>query len=408
LSHPSIDFRAFYARYCRTVTRFLGKNSVDASHIEDIAQWVWLKIARNLHTVPPKGARPWIHRICSQQIAEHYRPLCNRNETPHEDLAMNVINEIDLHRRLEINQVVVQVLEAMNEEDAELLLAHDLDEVPLTELAEQEGVSENTMQRRIVRLRGVFKAKMKRALPKEDANRPWLAALPLGLRELYPARGPEDPAELDRLERAVWRRVARELGLDEEPPASEPPASGTRPSIARTEPPPSLDPTPGKNLLRGLWRALKKPGVMVVALVGLNLAADAGTSKARGPTLEHLNLYVGIVPMATDGAEGDRPGATSLGYGASSPEPTALAASSPNSPRGNAGVPVAAADAERRSLSEARKLLHAGSCIEALNKLQQHLSDYPDSSYAVLRQECIDEAQRCLRQGTTTALGVRP
>jgi RNA polymerase sigma factor (sigma-70 family) len=395
-------FRDFYNRHCRTVFRLLKKSRVREAIRDDIAQEVWIKIARNLDTANPAHEVGWLDRICRGEIANHYSRSAHRYETPEPDVGTDIPDQVDLqelYARRELDQLVHRVLDAMDKDLVEVLVRHELTDQSVSEIANELGIRWNTAKARLDKAHAVFRAKMQRLLePEKPAHRPWLAALPFGLSGLYPSTGDDDPAEYQRFKRDVWNRVAHQLGLDEEPPVSEPPESGKRRMAAPTEPSPSAEAAPSavpapkshdgalaKNPLT--WTFLFAVPSIIAAL---HIERDAVVP------LQHLRPFVVTVVVQVDGGGGALPNGTQPPvHAASSPvgQVPGVAFNGRGSASGAGGAVFAAFDPERTGLELIRRKIDEGRFAEALADLAAHERRYLDSQYAGIRQSYAAKAK---------------
>lgn len=150
--------RAFQLLFRRkmfvAVWHWLERLGVPVRDRRDVTQDVFLAAHQSFHTYNPLRARPerWLNKI-TVHIAAHYRDraLHRREElTPEEDL--DVVDESPgPDEQLKMEEGRLLVLELLQQLDVDLravLIAHDIDEIPMKEIAELHRLPLSTLYRR--------------------------------------------------------------------------------------------------------------------------------------------------------------------------------------------------------------------------------------------------------------------
>jgi RNA polymerase sigma factor (sigma-70 family) len=152
----------FRRQKLRCVARWLNRLGVPARDRLDVRQDVFLAAHRSFHAYDPEIARPdrWLNRI-TVHVASHYRDRAkHRLEELTPDAPDDIIDECPgPDERIEAAQCRAHVLQMLEELDIDLrcvLMAHDIDGVPMTEIAEQIGIPLSTAYKRRTRALEAF------------------------------------------------------------------------------------------------------------------------------------------------------------------------------------------------------------------------------------------------------------
>jgi RNA polymerase sigma-70 factor (ECF subfamily) len=134
-----------------SVWQWLKRLGVTVRDRGDVSQDVFLAAYTSFHTYDPLRARPerWLNKI-TVHVAAHYRAraLHRREELTPEDLLDDAVDEAPgPEEQLEGHQARLLVLELLHKIDADagaVLIAHDIDGIPMAEVAEQLGIPLST------------------------------------------------------------------------------------------------------------------------------------------------------------------------------------------------------------------------------------------------------------------------
>lgn len=157
---PTLDeVIACHSRFIRTTLARLGVRPCD---LDDVAQLVHLAIARGLDAFdpnvsrnPPTALRSWIFGICERQAASHHRAEAPWAEVPRaspECGADQATTAPHAEARLlaaERNALLTALIAALEPSRQAILIAHDLEGVPMEEIAAQLGIRPNTAWNRV-------------------------------------------------------------------------------------------------------------------------------------------------------------------------------------------------------------------------------------------------------------------
>lgn len=134
-----------------SVWNWLDRLGVPLRDRRDVAQEVFLAAHQSFHTYDPLRSRPerWLNKI-TVHIAAHYRDRAqHRREELAADDAFDVIDDrpgpdeeiAEEQQRREI----IDVLHAIDDVDLRsVVIAHDIDGVPMAEIAERRGIPLST------------------------------------------------------------------------------------------------------------------------------------------------------------------------------------------------------------------------------------------------------------------------
>ncbi len=196
----------------------------DHAAADDLVQEGWLTIARR----PPRHAdnlRGYWSAVL-RRLASHGRRSEARRARRERDLARDdpAPSADELVERMELHQLAVEALLAMDEPYRRTLLRHYLDELPLRAIAADEGLPLETVRTRV--RRGL--ARLRERLDEERGRRAWLAVLaPLAQDARRPASAVAPLAAAAAALALVVALVAALAAVRGNPPSGEPPGART-------------------------------------------------------------------------------------------------------------------------------------------------------------------------------------
>ena len=131
--------RELFDGYAAFVWRTLRYHSVAERDLDDVSQEVFLIIFRKLPDFDPHGSlRAWIYGIC-MRVARDYRGRAHKR---HEILVDEVSDQVggstpaSESERLAEQRRLQQMLERLDEEKRAVLVLHELEGLPMNEVAE--------------------------------------------------------------------------------------------------------------------------------------------------------------------------------------------------------------------------------------------------------------------------------
>jgi len=166
-------FGALVNRYQDRVFRLLGRYCRDAMECEDLAQEVFLKVYRKLHTFQQDSAFfTWLYRVTVNTATDFLSRGKRRRLLLVEDEAM-----LDLGQRdstdvtaqplldAELAQVTRLLLDKLPEKYRTILILREYEDLSYTEMAEVLDCNIGTVESRLFRARQRFKDALERYYP---------------------------------------------------------------------------------------------------------------------------------------------------------------------------------------------------------------------------------------------------
>ncbi len=147
------DIVSHHSAYIRRVLFQLG---VCAKDVDDVAQAVLLGAHRglpqfdpSLSAEPHRAVRSWLFELCKRQAASHRRTVCRRSEVSAETEALDERESDGAHPeerwlRGEDERFVSALLSRIPNDRRAVVVAYDLDEVPMKEVALALAIPVNT------------------------------------------------------------------------------------------------------------------------------------------------------------------------------------------------------------------------------------------------------------------------
>lgn len=133
-----------------SVWNWLDRLGVPLRDRRDVSQEVFLAAHQSFHTYDPSRSRPerWLNKI-TVHVAARYRDLArHRREELTAGEFFDAIDDNpgpDEEIRLEEDRLeVLDVLQTLDVDLRSVVIAHDIDEIPMAEIAEQHGIPLST------------------------------------------------------------------------------------------------------------------------------------------------------------------------------------------------------------------------------------------------------------------------
>ncbi|MBL8752693.1 MAG: sigma-70 family RNA polymerase sigma factor [Planctomycetes bacterium] len=167
-------FEQIVARYQDRVFRLLGRYCRDAIECEDLAQDVFLKVFRKLHTFQHESQFfTWIYRIAVNAATDHLsRASSRRLRLVEDDATLDVgTRRDDEHspdaplQAAELAAVTRQIVESLPEKFRTILVLREFEDLSYTEIAEVLQIQLGTVESRLFRARQRFKEALERLHP---------------------------------------------------------------------------------------------------------------------------------------------------------------------------------------------------------------------------------------------------
>ncbi|WP_437294009.1 sigma-70 family RNA polymerase sigma factor [Sorangium sp. So ce426] len=153
--------RLFCPAVLRAVLRWLRRLGVPLCHRTDVAGQVWLNAWESWPRFDPKRGRPerWLNAI-TVHVAAHYRERMQHRREELVDLIDVPDPAPDAFAAMESHSIRTGTIDAVNELDPQLrsvLVAHDLDGIPMAQVAEDAGLPLSTLYKRRTKALGALR-----------------------------------------------------------------------------------------------------------------------------------------------------------------------------------------------------------------------------------------------------------
>ena len=148
-----LDFATVYEMHAATVLRSLRRLGVREADLEDVAQEVFVIIHRKLPEFEARSSiKTWIFGICIRVASDWRQRAHVRRETPSEEVPERTISGELPTRQIALRQARRKLEALLNQLDAhkrEVFVLFELEQVPMTEVAEAVGVPLQTAYARL-------------------------------------------------------------------------------------------------------------------------------------------------------------------------------------------------------------------------------------------------------------------
>ncbi len=167
-------FAQLVERYQDRVFRLLGRYCRDPVECEDLAQEVFLKVFRKLHTFQHGSAFfTWVYRIAVNAATDHLSRASSRRLRLVEDEAVldAGTDRFDQHSpeapllTAELAAVTRQIVDSLPEKFRTILVLREFEDLSYTEIANVLQIQLGTVESRLFRARHRFKEALERLHP---------------------------------------------------------------------------------------------------------------------------------------------------------------------------------------------------------------------------------------------------
>lgn len=148
---PKLDFDRVFTDTRPFVWRVLGRLGVARADIADVCQEVFLIVHRRLDDYDGRPVRAWCYGICVRVAADYRKRAHRRHETlveaPAEPRTL-----ADQERALELSRArarLEQVLAGLDQNKREVFVLYELEELPMSEVAQIVGCPLQTAYSRL-------------------------------------------------------------------------------------------------------------------------------------------------------------------------------------------------------------------------------------------------------------------
>jgi RNA polymerase sigma-70 factor (ECF subfamily) len=149
---PPVDLPSLYRREFAYVWKTLRRLGAPLSDLEDLAHDVFVVVHRHLDDYDrARPLRPWLCGIAVRVVADYRRLQRNQREVVGETTEA-VDAGPTAHERFEAREaraLLMKALDALDPDRRAVFVMHELDEVPVPEIAAELGVPLNTAYSRL-------------------------------------------------------------------------------------------------------------------------------------------------------------------------------------------------------------------------------------------------------------------
>ncbi|WP_437902859.1 sigma-70 family RNA polymerase sigma factor [Sorangium sp. So ce327] len=381
---PPLTLEAIMAEHQDTIRRYVERHGFRGADQEDLVQEIFHGAARSLPRFDPRLAsmRTWLLRIAFNLISNERNRACRRHEElwPEEALDGLSSDAPDSETRLiaaQRSEVLAELLQEVPLTRRAILVAHDLEEETIQQIAAEYAMPRNTVWNHLRLARLALKAAEQRRRARSRGRGALLAPLALALGAVH-ARAAAGPLHGGRLRRLLdWARCALRRAPSHR--EASPTASSRRTSRAATR-------------AAGRSAASAAAGAVAGALV---LLAPGGRDDLPLRPAHALALRAPLATWVVHGGQ-TLPSASELpsekpavGPAGGALEP---ALRDPTNQRSMPGAPKsggALSTSEHRLMRRAISMLAAGRDDAARLLLERHRREFPRGIYRGEREELL-------------------
>ncbi len=165
-------FAALVDRYKDRVFRLLGRYCRDPIECEDLAQEVFLKVFRKLHTFQHESQFfTWLYRIAVNAATDHLsRASSRRLRLVDDDAVLDAGSDDDQRPEAplmtaELAAITRQIVDTLPEKFRTILVLREFEDLSYTEIAKVLQIQLGTVESRLFRARARFKEALERLHP---------------------------------------------------------------------------------------------------------------------------------------------------------------------------------------------------------------------------------------------------
>ncbi len=173
LAGSEAAFAGIVDRYKDRVFRLLGRYCRDQVECEDLAQDVFLKVFRKLHTFQGGSAfYTWLYRIAVNAATDHLSKASSRRlRLVEDDASLDTGGDRDEQNpaaplmTAELAKVTREIVDSLPEKFRTILMLREFEDLSYTEIAEVLQIQLGTVESRLFRARQRFKDALERLHP---------------------------------------------------------------------------------------------------------------------------------------------------------------------------------------------------------------------------------------------------
>ena len=148
-----MELDAIWRDYRVTLTAFLYANVKNPADVEDLRQEILIKVFNNLSEIKDTTKlKPWLFQIANNSIIDFYRKRAKNSAISEDDLWYDS-SDTDSKTHKQLSQCIVPFIQAMDEEDTEMLMAIEIHGLSQKQYAEKSGIKYSTLKSRVQKSR---------------------------------------------------------------------------------------------------------------------------------------------------------------------------------------------------------------------------------------------------------------
>lgn len=163
---PDVRFRELFDRDYAYVWHSLRRLGVAERDVDDIANEVFVRVHKSFHDYDPaRPSRPWLFAFCARLASDYRRLARHRREAWFE--AGDGVHSVSARseEQVEVGEkraLVLEALEALDDERRQVFVLHEIDELPIPEVARALQIPVPTAYTRLRAARKTFSDAVRR------------------------------------------------------------------------------------------------------------------------------------------------------------------------------------------------------------------------------------------------------
>lgn len=163
---PDDVFRRMFDAEAAYVAASLGRLGVAPSDRDDLVVEVFVRVHREIERYDAsRPVRPWLFAFAARVASEHRRRSCHRREVLGDETEPVAPASDAPDRRLETDaahRLVERALEVLDDGKRAVFVLHELDDIPVPEIARALSIAEGTAYSRLRAARAEFTSAVRR------------------------------------------------------------------------------------------------------------------------------------------------------------------------------------------------------------------------------------------------------
>lgn len=169
-------FRALFDREFSYVWRSLRRLGVREGDCDDVANEVFVRVHQRFADYDPtRPARPWLFAFCARLASDYRRLARHRREAALEsDSKLGVASggPEDSVLRREESSLLLEALDALDDDRRQVFVLHELEERPIPEVAVMLGINQATAYTRLRAAKQLFTEAARRIQSMQGRSKP--------------------------------------------------------------------------------------------------------------------------------------------------------------------------------------------------------------------------------------------